>query len=686
MGFVRRFGYFPGQDVISQIEGVTIVDLPPPGQVSGVDVGVVCVVGEFADMRNAVSVSSTGVVSTNCQPVEIFSPKDLIGKVGGFDETIGEFGVSGGNGYAAVRGRKYSRLVIAPVNLASAQGMRFFRKLPVCTSQLDVTPSVPMQGASITAGREFRSGSARVRAGTRIDFTALAVLDAATGGSCASGATAATQVFQAAGGYVWANLVRPDGSLGAKVGDVLVIGYNNAGTIAPTAGGTYRVAVAPTSGDGASITVEALDGQTIPAWVVAPNVPWRLHLGSDADSAPVIQYGATVAGGYTAGAAGGFSVPVRPLTDSAGANTAGSWAGGTVVNPVSVPASVTGSSWDPLSGLEGRVAPVAGLTYAPDVQAPNAAASASLDALYQSAFDATISLSQPSSAINITLPARTSQTIRSYQKTNALNASAQQVGRMTLVSPPLDQVTLSTVAGSTSPGVGATRDERVVYNWPGVQISIPEAVNFRLKTADGLSTTDGVLDVTSNTFMASILSSLPPERNPGQTSAPVPSCMSPVQALQHGAPTLGMNEYIRLKAAGISAPRIDEGAGPIFQSGITSSLTSGQTNISRRRMADYIQDSLARALIHFSKEPLTQVNKDSAFGEAEAFMAGLLSVEDDKAARIKNYVVDDKSGNTPQLEAKGIWVIIVRAQLIPSGDFIVVQTEIGENVFIQKQL
>jgi len=88
-GFIRRFGFYPGSEVITRIEGTVIVDLPPPGSVEGVDSGVVGVVGEFADASYAIQVSSTGAISTKIRPVEVFSAQDMLNKVGGFDETQG---------------------------------------------------------------------------------------------------------------------------------------------------------------------------------------------------------------------------------------------------------------------------------------------------------------------------------------------------------------------------------------------------------------------------------------------------------------------------------------------------------------------------------------------------------------------------------------------------------------------
>ena len=47
-----------------------------------------------------------------------------------------------------------------------------------------------------------------------------------------------------------------------------------------------------------------------------------------------------------------------------------------------------------------------------------------------------------------------------------------------------------------------------------------------------------------------------------------------------------------------------------------------------------------------------------------------------------DYSVDDKSGNTPDLEAQGIYVVIGKVRTLASADFIVFQTSIGEGVVV----
>jgi len=819
-GFIRRFSYFPGTEVLSQIEGVNIIDLAPTGSIEGVSTGVVGLVGEFPDMSYATDVDGSGNVTTFVRPVAVTTSQDLLNKVGSFDPTLGDFGRAGGNGFAAIRNKRFSRLIIAPVNLTSNVGARFFRELPLCSSQEDALPVVPVQGATITPGREFRNSTGgRVLIAKRINFTAFDTLATGLAGQLLGGASAATQVFvsasaalqvwqantggtvfvdqttefndetvanftpwdalgtvadfvafgmaeqftkitlnntggtQGVGGVVtweywngsawaaltvtdgtvgftaavsagqtiefsapsdwaentinavpafyirarlttiyttapvydqgfvdgidWAAITRDDGDVGLKKGDVIVIGYDNLGAIAPTGGGTYRVATDAVSGT--NLTVERLDGANF-AWTAAANVPWRVHVSSDADSAPVVVLGATGAGGYDQNDPGGFSTPVRPVTNATGGVVDGVYPLGELVAPISQPPALTGDTADPLSGLAGRLHPITAMAFVAALQGLNAPNAALIDAAYTTALAAMISDATPVSEINLIVSARTSANIRSALRSNALSASSDGLGRIAILSPELTTTSLDTVVGATSPGVGAYRAERVVYSWPGARTYIPEAVGTRIKLANGLTTVDGVLDIAFSTWTASLMSNIAPERNIGQAAAPVPELLASVLGLQTGVQNLEKDDYITLRNRGVCALRIDRVVGPIVQSGITTSLISGEKNISRRRMADFIQDSIARRLVQFCKLPLVERNKDSAIGEIEAFMQELKSENNPPAQRIIDYQIDDTSGNTLALEAKGIFVVILSVRTMASMDFIALQTNIGENV------
>ena len=657
-GFVRRYGSFPGQETITLIEGVVIVDLPPPGAVNGVGTGTVAVIGEFADMTYAVSVDTTGVVTTKPQPVEVTSAQDLLDKLGGFDESIGDTGISGGSGFIALRNKKFSRLICVPVNLASANAVRLYRDLPTNKSATNPTPIVTVSAGSVAAGREFKSGVNRVKVGKRCTFTGVGAYSQNVDGAVtAAGAPAQFQTFTSAlGGFLTAN-----GGVGVKKGDFLVLGViGGAGALGVNAA-TYRVRSDPTLAT--ALVVEKLDGTNFD-WSTTTALPYRVHPATDADT-----------GVGESDDAIACTVPARPLDATILAAT--------TINPTIVPTAGTATTWDPLSGLQMRTHPTGALTYTSTIQAANAVSDATIDALYALCFDSLLADEMPSRDVNIVVPARTSETIRTKQRAHILDASAIGYGRISPVSPPLTTLTVSAVVTDASPGVGATRNERIIYNWPGAQTFIPEAVGFTMKGADGFNHADGMLDTQLNMWMAALLSNLAPERNPAQSTDPVPAILGAITSFQRGVSGLNMTDYILMRKMGIAAIRFDRTIGGfIFQSGVTSSLTSGQKNINRRRFADMLEDSCAERLNQFAKQPLTQELKDSAVGEMDAYLSGLKSENNPSAQRLNDYLIDDVSGNTPNLEAAGIFVIIMKVRTLPTGDFFVLQAEIGEGVTI----
>ena len=127
---------------------------------------------------------------------------------------------------------------------------------------------------------------------------------------------------------------------------------------------------------------------------------------------------------------------------------------------------------------------------------------------------------------------------------------------------------------------------------------------------------------------------------------------------------------------------MDRTSGPIFQSGVTSSLTSGEKNINRRRFADYAQDTLAARTVQLAKVLNTSAKRSAVRGEILGFLDELKSENNPAAQRIEDYQIDDVSGNTPDLTAAGVYVIIIRIRMLGTMDTIVLQTEIGPSVTI----
>lgn len=639
MSFIRRFSSMPSAQTISQIEGVVIVDVPPPTAIAGVSTGVVGAVGEFADMTYAVSVDGSGNVTTKPQPFEIFSAQDMVGSFGSFDATIGDFGGDDGNGFAMLDGKRFSRLVICPVNLASSKGVRVWRALP--TNNANAQPATPILPGTVPAGTEFNLAGDRVKLAKTVNFAADLAFVSGTAGQQNANSGTTQAVFQVSGADFTAS--------GVKVGDALVVGTEG-GDGAP---GTYRIIAVGTT----TVTVEALDGAVF-TWTVQPDLPWRIHPGRTIDSTP----------GYLHGQVGGYMLPARPLDASLGS-----------LDTLDPTVASTGA----LSGLQMGIHPD-GLSYNAAVQAENAPTTSDLEALYTECFEALLEDATPVREISVLIAARTSAPIRTAMKTHVITASSQGRGRMAVIAPSLDMVSKNIAIGNTADGVGYARDERVIYCWPGVQTSIRAAVNSNIKKADGTLTDTGVLDVRSDAYMASILSNLAAERNPGQATDPVPLCLDPVISFQSGLPGPGfsMADYINFRQYGIAAMRFERAATKTFQSGITTSLEASRKNINRRRMADEIQDSLAQIYENFNKLPLTNQLKTTIDSETVAYLESLLSSTDPSAQRIEAYSVDSKSGNTPELNAAGIYVVVVKVRMLGMSDSIVLQAEVGPTVTV----
>jgi hypothetical protein len=676
LGFVRRYNFFPTQQVIGQIEGVIIADMPQPGGILGVGTGVACCIGEFADCSNSLLPDGAGGFTQKIVPTQVFSAADAVNEVGGFDPTIGDFGISGGNGYVdALKNKQFSALVLCAVNIASAKAGRLVRVLPTNTSATNPAPAVAMQAGAVPAGTEFTtSGGVRVRTAGMVNFTDTPAYASGVDGALASATTAVSQTFTSASlnALLLAKKI--------NVGDIIVLGVigdatYGVATILNSYYGCYRVLTAPASGT--TITIQQLDGTTF-AIPTQTTIPWRLHCASTYDSAAGGQASTPGAAFSTLAA---YTVPARPLDT-------GGIAVSSVVAPTTPAAAPTATGWAALSGLTFLTNATNAITYTAAIQAPNAAYSAAWDPFYQACFDALLSDDLPARSVNIVWCARTSSYNRSAGAAHVATASSRGRGRMFVAAPDLAQQSVAAVTASADPGVAANRSERVVYSWPGAQMLVSEASNIAVQTAtSGKLTSDGLLDVRMDGFVASVLSVLAPERNPGQTAPPVGGTggvLSVLSGFQRGVSGLTIDSYSYLRSQGVAALHFDQILGPEILSGITTSLVSGQTNINRRRFADFIEDSLAQALQPFVKLPVTNALIDAATGEIDNFLNDMKSSNNPAAQRISDYSVDAKSGNTRSQLALGIFVIKVAVQMLATADFIVLQADVGPGVTIKQ--
>ncbi|HOA00800.1 MAG TPA: hypothetical protein PKI27_00680 [Dermatophilaceae bacterium] len=366
----------------------------------------------------------------------------------------------------------------------------------------------------------------------------------------------------------------------------------------------------------------------------------------------------------TADNPGPYSIKVRPATDDT--LTAGAGAGSVTVLPF--PIQTVGAF-----AVINPFALAAALT------------ESQLDAKYMAALDTTKNLSSIVRQTNIIASARQSNAIRTALRTNVIEASSEGCfGRMAVIRPPLKTTRAAAKSIAAQPGVGAYRHSRVVYCYPGAHIYVPQIAAVGTAGGPGF-TADGQIDVGFDLWVASVLSQLPPEENPGQAT----DFMSEILSVETGnadVQNLAIGDYRAFKAAGIASLRMEQGVA-IIQSGVTSVdplVNPNLKNINRQRMADFITDTLSLRLNAFSKQLATRVRRALIVGEIDSFMSTLRGDANPANQRIEGYLIDAISGNTPETLAAGLFRIILRVRTLPSMDIIVLDTQVGETVNISQ--
>jgi hypothetical protein len=309
-----------------------------------------------------------------------------------------------------------------------------------------------------------------------------------------------------------------------------------------------------------------------------------------------------------------------------------------------------------------------------------------IDAVYLDAFNSTLDLNSPAKIANIICAARQSNQVRKQLRDNVINASATGLfGRIAPIRPPLGTTRAAAKSTIAEPGVGAYRDQRVIYCYPGANSFVPVIARRGLGGGVGF-TADGNVDMGADGFLASVMSQLPPEENPGQQT----SFTTGINSLETSPNAQGftIEDYIAFKSSGICALRLDAG-NAFFQSGITSVdplVNPNLKNIARRRMADFIQDSVANRAQAFGKKLSTNLRRQAITSEIRSFMDQLLSRNNPAGQRIAGYTIDSKSGNTPDLLAQGLFRIILKVRTLASLDSIVIESTVGESVIVEEVL
>jgi hypothetical protein len=733
VGFTRRYLSDPGMEELLAIEGVVIIDNEQPGQVVGAGSGAVNVVGEFEDGP----FNESTEVTSPTDYVSLFGRFGYVylGVVANHPCARSRYSDGAltaehwnGNGYIATANKKYRRLFITRVD-TSVGAVTFTRFASIVgnslatwaitagdslslsingagavVSTLAATRAVYNSGAgayptgfaggehftlTIDLGRPTQIGPTVITflLGDQTQADIIARINLAMGYVCASnpgaGVTRFTGRVYGTGGNV--TITASDAPTQAKIGiaDSATPGTGdvvdcNTVTLtefktnfeADVAGsyvdrdydGNLRITstsiVGTNSIQATAGTLRTVLGLPSTAATRAATAVESIPAGTEVNDG-VTTWVTMVTQAVPIGGYGPYTIKVRPATDD------GTALGCLAAAAHHITSVLPSGSWQVSNSLPIAVA----------------LSEAAIDSAYATAMDATKNVNTVARQTNVIVSARQSNLCRSWIKQNVIDASASGCyGRTAPISPPLGTTTRAMARGTGTPGVGATREERLDYCYPGAQTFIKDIATIGVAGGAGF-TADGYIDTHFDAWVASLLSQLNPEENPGQET----TFLAGITGIESGnadVQTMDETDYRAFKAAGIAALRISDGVA-FIQSGKTSvdpAVNSGKQNVARRRMADYIEDSLAQLLLPYSKKLAKKTRRALVLSTIQTFLDGLTGKDDENLQRIHSYLPLDTKANTLTTLATGLFRVKTKVRTLSSLDVIVLDCEVGENV------
>lgn len=281
------------------------------------------------------------------------------------------------------------------------------------------------------------------------------------------------------------------------------------------------------------------------------------------------------------------------------------------------------------------------------------------DADYQTALDNQASIQ---GAGNILFLDEYNATRRSALK---LHAAATQ-DKMVIIA---DSSGTSASAVETDAASYRDTDGRIIYAFPWLKTPVA-----------GVDTL-----VCPASFYASVMSQSSPAVDPADVDN-----VQFLQGITGIELMLSRNDYIALVQAGVSAFEYDSDIGYKIRSGVVTQIAnSSKLLVSRRRMTDYLTNSIGKFLKLYQNGPNALAKRTAVKSAILAFIKrneddGILPKDSEvKSGKAKS--VDTESANTDDSIAAGLFKILYKQRIFSSMRFIVLQAEIGQSVVVTEQ-
>lgn len=297
-----------------------------------------------------------------------------------------------------------------------------------------------------------------------------------------------------------------------------------------------------------------------------------------------------------------------------------------------------------------------------------------IDAEYASAFDASLSDNLVTARANFVISARRSDSVVRKGRQNVLDAEAAGLfGRIFVSGDPLGADITS--FGTRLDALG--RLDGFVYSSLGLKIEIPD-IAIR-GTAGGVGfTEDGIITVRPDGALCTVMCIQAPEKNPGEFQRGLLDSWFEIDTF--GQVTT-IETYKFFRAQGGCVPRRSQALGTMFQSGVTTDTTTpSRQNIARRKMANFILNTLSELTAPFIKRLNSIEERDNLRQAHEGFLTFLFPEGNPRAQRIEGFTYRDGSPpNSPELRAAGVHQVEIEVRTLATLDNVLLLIAVGEN-------
>lgn len=299
---------------------------------------------------------------------------------------------------------------------------------------------------------------------------------------------------------------------------------------------------------------------------------------------------------------------------------------------------------------------------------------------------------RPDNATGINLASGTNGTINDTDYISGITDIANYKGVAVCIIPEAPPTPLT--LNGTIDTLATTVKDRIFLTWSGIH---GQTVAATITAQAAQITTDSdrivwcynspktrdpktglLFDQGPHIWLASIISQTHPSVHKG--SHTTKQYLAGVASV--GNDTLTRQDLISLRAAGISTlEHLEDGF--CFHSVVTTDLTPGKTELSRRLMTDYIQISMSKRLVSYVKDKNTKVSRAQEVGEIHSFLLSLQeegpgkTIDDDDPDLGPGFDVDKNSVNTGRDRGQGIEKTLTLIRLVGHRLYDVLETEIG---------